>query len=223
MAVEQTPDEPVATKREIRQAARRRRSTLARDTDPGAAGEAIADAVLRFVPESADDPLRIAVYESLPDEPPTGPLIAALLAAGHEVIVPIVLDDFSLQWTYAAEGTVGDHATVARLPKDAPPSADGRPWLGVDALATCDLVVTPGLSVDRHGARLGQGGGCYDRALRHRDPAAPVITLLHEGEQSEADLPRESHDALVDGYVTTSGRVVRTAAAGGPGAGQPVG
>lgn len=201
---------PARTKREIRHEARRTRAALARSVDPGA-GFAIAEAVLRFVPDGAEERLRIAVYESLPDEPPTGPLIAALLSAGHEVIVPIVLDDFSLEWTYAAEGTVGDRATVARLPKDAPPSADGRPWLGADALSTCDLIVTPGLTVDPHGTRLGQGGGCYDRALRHRDPATPVITLLHEGEQTEAALPREAHDSPVDGFVTTSGRVVRTA------------
>lgn len=206
-----TPAQPVASKREIRQAARRRRAELAASVDRAGAGSAVAEAVLRFIPERDEERLRIAVYESLPDEPPTGPLIEALLSAGHEVIVPIVLDDFSLEWTYAAEGTTGDQATVTRLPKDATPSVDGRLWLGVDALRGCDLIVTPGLSVDSHGTRIGQGGGCYDRALQHRDVGTPVVTLLHEGEQSDADLPREPHDAVVDGYVTTSGRVVRTA------------
>ena len=206
-----TPAQPVGSKREIRQAARRRRAELAGSVDHASAGSAVAEAVLRFVPERDEERLRIAVYESLPDEPPTGPLIEALLSAGHEVIVPIVLDDFSLEWTYAAEGTTGDQATVTRLPKDATSSADGRLWLGVDALRGCDLIVTPGLSVDSHGTRIGQGGGCYDRALRHRDVGTPVVTLLHEGEQSDTDLPRETHDAIVDGYVTTSGRVVRTA------------
>ncbi|WP_353510202.1 5-formyltetrahydrofolate cyclo-ligase [Intrasporangium sp.] len=206
-----TAAEPVPSKRDIRQAARRRRAELARSVDRDRAGAAVAEAVLRFVPEWDEERLRIAVYESLPDEPPTGPLIEALLSAGHEVIVPIVLDDFTLEWTYAAEGTTGDQATVTRLPKDATSSADGRVWLGAEALRGCDLIVTPGLSVDSHGTRIGQGGGCYDRALRHRDVGTPVVTLLHEGEQSESDLPREPHDAVVDGYATTSGRVVRAA------------
>ena len=35
------------------------------------------------------------------------------------------------------------------------------------------------------------------------------FTLIHEGEFSETDLPYEEHDQRVDGYVTTSGRVVR--------------
>jgi 5-formyltetrahydrofolate cyclo-ligase len=167
----------------------------------------IADAVLRFVP----DPGRVAVYESLPDEPPTGRLVEALLAAGHEVIVPVVLDDFTLEWRYAVPGTEGDQATVRRPSHGGhepdPQERDG--WLGTDALATCDLVVTPGLAVDLHGTRLGQGGGCYDRALLHRDPSAPVVTLLHEGEQSALDLPADAHDVPVDGFVTTTGRVVR--------------
>ncbi|GAA2164041.1 5-formyltetrahydrofolate cyclo-ligase [Humibacillus xanthopallidus] len=199
------------SKRDLRHAARARRARLAaelRARDDGAgvdeAAEAIAATVLGFVPDSG----RVAVYESLPDEPPTGRLIERLVESGHEVIVPVVLGDFSLEWRYAVRGTVGGQGTVTR--RQGPPDAQERSgWLGVDALARCDLVVTPGLTVDRHGTRLGQGGGCYDRALAHRDPAAPVVTLLHEGEASELDLPADEHDQPVDAYVTTTGRLVR--------------
>ncbi|MDN5767952.1 MAG: 5-formyltetrahydrofolate cyclo-ligase, partial [Humibacillus sp.] len=152
---------------------------------------------------------RVAAYESLRDEPPTGPLIARLLAAGHEVIVPVTLADWSLQWRRAVAGTVGDRATVTRRPGlGGSPEDPVDAWLGEDALAGAALVITPGLSVDRHGTRLGQGGGCYDRALVHRDPSTPTLTLLHEGEASEVDLPRDEHDAAVDGWVSTTGRVV---------------
>jgi 5-formyltetrahydrofolate cyclo-ligase len=203
-------------KRDLRHAARERRARLAAELRSGegvtgvaAAAEAIAETVLGFVPDGG----RVAAYESLPDEPPTSRLVERLLETGHEVIVPIVLDDFSLQWRYAVRGTVGDRATVTRRPGSSdhgsPDAVERSEWLGVDALSTCDLVVTPGLSVDRHGTRLGQGGGCYDRALVHRDPAAPVVTLLHEGEASDVDLPVDEHDQPVDAYVTTTGRLVR--------------
>ncbi|GAA2020425.1 hypothetical protein GCM10009740_06030 [Terrabacter terrae] len=199
-----------APKHDLRHAARARRRALAAQTDADgreAAAQAIAEAVLGFVP----DPGRVAVYESLPDEPPTGRLVEALLEAGHEVIVPVVLDDFSLEWRYAVRGAAADEATVRRPGRGGRSVGvdERRDWLGTDAIATCDLVVTPGLSVDSHGTRLGQGGGCYDRALQHRDPGAPVVTLLHEGEQSTTDLPADPHDVPVDGYVTTTGRVVR--------------
>lgn len=201
-------------KGELRKAARARRRSLAAELDTAgarqAAGQRIADAVLALLSASEGDPgpgptrpRRVATYESLPVEPPTGPLITALLAAGHEVIVPITLPDYSLEWTYAAEGTVGGVATITR-------SVVGpdRTVLGPDALAGCDLIITPGLSVDPRGMRLGQGGGCYDRALIHRNPAAPVITLLFEGEASADPLPADAHDQPVDGFLTTAGEFV---------------
>ena len=193
-----------SSKRDVRHAARARRRELAAAMDREAAAEAIARTVLTIVPEHG----RVAAYESLPDEPPTGRLIEQLLAAGHEVIVPVTLDDFTLQWRYAAAGTVGDRGTVTRMRRE-PTTTERAGWLGTDALSDCDLVVTPGLTVDAHGTRLGQGGGCYDRALVHRRPGAAVITLLHEGEQSAEDLPHDEHDLPVDAFVTTTGRLVR--------------
>ena len=44
-------------------------------------------------------------------------------------------------------------------------SSRPTPRLGVDAVATADVVLVPGLAVSTSGDRLGQGGGCYDRAL----------------------------------------------------------
>ncbi|MEO6998025.1 MAG: 5-formyltetrahydrofolate cyclo-ligase [Terracoccus sp.] len=213
-----------ASKRDLRHGARGRRRAIATDRTDGqvaAAGEAIADAVLSLLGPFSP-PVRVAAYESLPDEPPTGPLIERLLAAGHEVIVPVTLADWSLQWRRAVAGTVGDHDTVTRRPSvggsgedsveggvECPAEDAAKAWLGVDALSGAALVITPGLSVDRHGTRLGQGGGCYDRALVYRAPSAPALTLLHEGEASEVDLPRDEHDLAVDGWVSTTGRVVR--------------
>lgn len=200
-----------ASKRDLRHAARARRRTIAAglsDEQVVAAGEAIADAVLSLAGRLSR-PARVAAYESLPDEPPTGLLIERLLAAGHEVIVPVTLTDFSLQWRRAVAGTVGDRSTVTRGPGVAGSAMEAaEQWLGEDALSSAALVITPGLTVDRHGTRLGQGGGCYDRALRHRDPSTPVLTLLHEGEASEVDLPRDEHDRPVDGWVSTNGTVV---------------
>lgn len=190
---------PVSAKGDLRRAARSRRARLAADLDREAAAQAIATTILGIVPAGA----RTAAYLSLPEEPPTDRLVDALLDAGHEVIVPITLGDFSLEWTYAAHGAVADAARVARgvVP-------EGTTVLGPEALETCGLIVTPGLTVDPRGGRLGQGGGCYDRALRHRRPGTPVVALLHEGEASEEPLPLEAHDELVDGYVTTTGRLV---------------
>ena len=67
-----------------------------------------------------------------------------------------------------------------------------------------DVVLSPGLAVDRERTRLGQGGGWYDRAVVLRRPGVPVLTLLHDDELLERGVPREPHDEPVDGVVMPS-------------------
>jgi len=76
--------------------------------------------------------------------------------------------------------------------------------LGREAVATCDLLVVPGLAVDEHGMRLGRGGGSYDRALARVPVGTPVWVLLHDDEL-DRPVPTEAHDRPVTGAVTESG------------------
>lgn len=77
---------------------------------------------------------------------------------------------------------------------------------GVDAIAAADLVLVPAVAVDRHGARLGRGGGCYDRALART--TARTVALLHDGELLDT-LPIEPHDVRVGWVVTPMLGLVR--------------
>jgi 5-formyltetrahydrofolate cyclo-ligase len=63
-----------------------------------------------------------------------------------------------------------------------------------------DVVLAPGLAVDRRGVRLGRGAGYYDRALAA--VRAPVAVLLYDAELVEEDLPAEPHDRPVTAVVT---------------------
>ena len=78
------------------------------------------------------------------------------------------------------------------------------PRLGVDAVATPDVVLVPGLAVSPTGLRLGRGGGSYDRALAR----VPVVTftcvLLHDDEVG-LDVPAAPHDRPVTAVATPSG------------------
>ena len=85
------------------------------------------------------------------------------------------------------------------------PPEPGGPTLGAAALADADVVIAPALAVDTTGARLGQGGGWYDRALEHIRPGTPVVALVFPEELYDAEkrpLPRERHDRLVDAVAT---------------------
>lgn len=157
-----------------------------------------ADAVLAEALASLIVAMRarvVAAYAPVPGEPGGARLLPALRAAGARVLLPVLLDDFDLDWA----------------PLDGPLRAGRRfglrepagPAIGVDAINDVDVVVAPALAVDRGGNRLGQGGGSYDRALART--SAPVVVPLYPGELVDA-LPAEPHDrrvtAALVGYET---------------------
>jgi len=126
----------------------------------------------------------VAIYRSLPLEPPTEALAAMLHARGVVVIVPETLADMDLDWhELFADGTEG-------------------PALGLHAIAAAHLILTPGLAVDHAGTRLGQGGGCYDRALARRRPDAHIVAILNDEEYADRSLPSDPHDVRVQAVIT---------------------
>ena len=137
------------------------------------------EAVLSDLLEGA---ARVASYVPLASEPGTPPRAGWLL--------PILLPDGDLDWS-AYDGTL-----VAGLRGTQQPPG---PLLGVDAVARCDVVLVPALLVDRHGVRLGKGGGSYDRALARC--TGLTVALVHDDELVDA-LPAEPHDVPVRAVAT---------------------
>ena len=73
---------------------------------------------------------------------------------------------------------------------------------GLLTAADVDLVVTPCVSCDRQGNRLGQGGGYYDRFFDRYHGAAAL--LCRERLMAE-EVPMEAHDKRFDLIVTEAG------------------
>ncbi len=67
------------------------------------------------------------------------------------------------------------------------------------------VCIVPGLAFTEAGARLGYGGGFYDRFLE-KYPEMPTIALAYEAMITKA-LPTERHDAAVK-YIVTEERTV---------------
>jgi 5-formyltetrahydrofolate cyclo-ligase len=112
-------------------------------------------------------------------------LLAELASRGIRVLVPVTLADRDLDWAeWLPDGT-------------------GEP-LGLEAIASADVVLVPALAVAADGTRLGRGGGSYDRALARAAPDAPRVALLFDGEQVPT-LPRESWDLPVTDVVSPTG------------------
>ena len=174
-----------------RSALRERRRRLAAGRESGADGAALATHVLDLLEHlGLGAGAVVTSYASVPGEPPTEAVNDALASSGIRVLLPVTLPDLDLDWCDASDLR--------------------QTRLGLDAVATADLVLAPGLAVDSTGTRMGQGGGCYDRALPRRQPGVPVVVLLHPGEvlgEDEAPLPRREHDQPVDAVVTADGLV----------------
>jgi 5-formyltetrahydrofolate cyclo-ligase len=171
--------------------ARRRHSLAAVRQD----AEAIAEHLLQ-TPE-VRRAATVAAYVSSTNEPGTGPLIEQLHAFGRRVILPVLLPDHDLDWGLYT----GPQGLVPASRGLLEPVGE---QLGREAVATADVVLCPGLAVDRTGHRLGRGGGSYDRALGRVPAGTFVCTLLHDGELLDR-VPTEAHDRTVTAVVTPTG------------------
>jgi 5-formyltetrahydrofolate cyclo-ligase len=136
----------------------------------------------------------VAAYLPVGGEPPTVPLLDALVGGGTRILLPVI-DGDRLDWA-AYTGP----ADVATGPLGI--SEPTGPRLGRRALAEVDLVLVPALAVDGHGNRLGRGRGYYDRALA--DVAVPTVAVVYDDELL-ANVPTEPHDQRVDGVLRPAG------------------
>ena len=161
----------------------------------GAAGTAITGHLLAQ-PE-VRRAATVAAYVSTASEPGTGILLDTLVDAGKRVILPVLLPDDDLDWA------VYEGATALLPARRGILEPAGR-RLGVEAIATADVVLVPGLAVSPTGVRLGRGGGSYDRALARVPAGTFTCVLLHDGEVGR-DVPVAPHDRAVTAAVTPSG------------------
>jgi len=68
-------------------------------------------------------------------------------------------------------------------------------------LKSIDLTLTPGLAFDKHGGRIGFGGGWFDR-LFEKAPQTKRVGLAFEVQISDKALPMEPHDLPMHAVVT---------------------
>jgi 5-formyltetrahydrofolate cyclo-ligase len=186
------------TSAELKKAKRevRRRVLAARDAIPPAERDRLAEEVTRrflALPEVGGAGTVMA-FSTFGSELSTMPLIEALHAAGAQVALPRIVEGDIEPVSYAPGEATTETGFGALEP------AGGE----VLAPADIDVVATPAVVFDRRGARVGYGGGFYDRffALVRPDTARIGIgfgvQLLPEGEW----LPGGHFDLPVDAVVT---------------------
>ena len=144
----------------------------------------------------------VAAYVARPNEPQTVPLLERLASRGTQILLPMLGDGLERDWAW--------YTSPADLQVRAPgrPPEPAGPALSPAALTEAEAIIVPALAVDTAGRRLGQGGGWYDRVLRHAPPEVLVIAMVFPGEVYDArdrPLPTEGHDRPVDIVATPAG------------------
>jgi len=152
-----------------------------------AASRSLRDAVLAL-PET-EMAGTVAAYYSVGTEPDTHGLVFALWKRGAYVLLPLLQPDGDLDWaSYEGPDSLAAGPRGLLEPTERP--------RGVTAITSADLIIVPAVAVDRAGARLGRGGGSFDRALARVGPAVLTVALLYDGELVD-QVPAGEHDIAV--------------------------
>lgn len=136
----------------------------------------------------------VCCYLPVGTEPGSPALIDAL--AGRRVLLPVVTGAAPLDWAvYEGTESLADGPFGLLEP--------AGPRLGPAAIAQAELILVPALAVDRHGTRLGRGGGHYDRSLPLARPGTPLVAVVRDDELV-AELPMQQHDIRMTAALTPS-------------------
>ena len=177
----------------------RRRVLTARRAVPVAVREAEALALPEWLDSASRShslglPGTVCAYWPVGAEPGSPALLDGLARRGCRVLLPVVRPRGPLDWAeYVGAESLRAGVLGLREPTG--------PRLGCAVIATAVLVLVPALAVDRHGARLGRGGGHYDRTLPLAAPGTPLVAIVRDDEVL-ASLPVQPHDVPVTAALT---------------------
>ena len=176
-------DDPDLTKTELRTQIRTRRHALPPEV-VRAASAGIAERVAALI----DPDAVVGFFAGVRGEIEVGPELIPVATAAF----PRVTGDGQMQFqvvptTPSSPGRYG-----------IPEPDEGSPSVTPEEI---DVLLVPGLAFTREGARLGQGGGFYDRFMPRLRSGTPRVGLCHSWQVFE-DLPTGPHDVGVTHVVT---------------------
>jgi len=159
------------------------------------------DRALHLQPES-----RIAAYAALPWELDAAPLIALARSRGCRIYLPRIDRCRSSRGMRFVELRGPWRHNRLGIAEPSGSATIGARWL--------DVVFLPLVGFDRHGLRLGAGGGFYDRAFafRHcrRAWRGPLLIGVAYSFQELASITPAAHDVPMD-MVVTETEIIRCA------------
>lgn len=195
-------------KAELRRAVIARRDAL--DLDVRAAKSAVICARLVELLERSDSatPRTVAVYAAMGSEANPAAFAAAAAKRGWRVAYPCILsaiDAAACGQRMCMRAVAADDASAAPFiahPTRAFAATDidssRFPIVPAEAL---NMIVVPLVAFDRAGARLGYGGGCYDRYLSTLSATCQIIGIAFD-EQRIGHVPTDAHDLPLPNIIS---------------------
>lgn len=154
----------------------------------------------RLLDSHQGDPVTVATYAAMGSEPDPSAFASYAERRGCRVTYPCMLSATdamacgqrmcmrAVSAGDASEAPFIAHPTRAFAATDI--DSDHFPIVHAKTL---DMIVVPLVAFDRAGARLGYGGGCYDRYLPTLSPACQIIGIAFD-EQRVDGVPIDAHD-----------------------------
>lgn len=195
-------------KAELRRAVIARRDAIDLDVRAAKSTVICARLVELLGSSGAAAPHTVAVYAAMGSEVDPAAFAAAAAKRGWRVAYPCMLSAIDA----AARGQRMCMRTVAVDDASAAPfiahptrafaatdvDSSRFPIVPAEAL---DMVVVPLVAFDRTGARLGYGGGCYDRYLSTLRPDCHIVGIAFE-EQRVDRVPTDAHDLPLPNIIS---------------------
>ena len=196
-------------KAELRRAVIARRDAI--DLDVRAAKSAVACARLVELMESSGTAGQrtVAVYAAMGSEIDPAAFAAAAAERGWQVAYPCMLSAADaavcgqrMCMRAVASGDVGTAPFIAHPTRVfAATDIDGNRFPIVPA-TELDMIIAPLVAFDRTGARLGYGGGCYDRYLPTVSASCRIVGIAFD-EQRVDHVPTDAHDLPLPNIIST--------------------
>lgn len=195
-------------KTELRRTVIVRRNAL--DLDVRAAKSAVVCARLVELMDrlGAAAPHTVAVYAAMGSEVNPAAFAAAAVACGWRVAYPCMLSATEaaacgqrMCMRTAAAGDAPAAPFIARPTRAFAATDIDRDRFPIVPAETLDMIIVPLVAFDRAGARLGYGGGCYDRYLSTLRPDCQIVGIAFE-EQCVDHVPTDVHDLPLPNIIS---------------------
>lgn len=195
-------------KDELRRAVIARRDAIGLDARAAKSAAICARLVELLERSDSATPRTVAVYAAMGSEADPAAFAAAAAKRGWRVAYPCMLSATDavacgqrMCMRVAAAGDTPAAPFIARPTRAFAATDIDRDRFPIVPAETLDMIIVPLVAFDRAGARLGYGGGCYDRYLSTLRPDCQIVGIAFE-EQRVDHVPTDVHDLPLPNIIS---------------------